>query len=203
MKIKMEIAFDDITPALTQLIRNASCEQRHRVLATLGSRLSNEIKRTMADEKSYDGKPMRSPSKNPRPDGKFAASYKWRYRPGWRLLSEEEEVDIYNARVLRKKHQEILTEHRKLKSGKIKTRKRVRRRIPVDETSKQLQDTGATIKSIDILSADCNRATVGPKTGHGQKIIGYHNDTRRPLGISDSFADRAAKYVFDELMKGV
>jgi hypothetical protein len=194
MKIKMEIAFDDISPALTQLIRNASCEQRHRVLATLGSRLSNEIKRTMADEKSYDGKPMRSPSKTPRPDGKFAESYKWRYREGYVLAKKDTRQQITGTTYRVRQKKGVAT---------AKLYGLVRRRVPVTATSKQLQDTGATIKSVDILSADCNRATVGPKTGHGQKIIGYHNDTRRPLGISDSFADRAAKYVFDELMKGV
>lgn len=192
--MKMEWGRDEITPALERLIANASCEKRHRILATGGSRLANRIKAGMAAEKNYDGAPMRSPSKNPRPDGKFAASYKWRYREGYVLAEKgtKQRIAATTFRIRRQKG-----------AATAKLHGLVRRRVPVTAASKQLQDTGATIKSIDILSADCNRARVGPKTGHGQRIVGYHNETRRPLGISDKFADEFARYVFEELTKGV
>ena len=179
--MRMSMGKDEWTPAIQKLAANASPERRKAILSTLASRLSNENKRSIAAEKQYDGAPMKSPAKETKFGGRFAKSYNWRYRPGYIFAP-------------------TTTKQRVTMKGE---RRKVRRRVPVTEDSKQLQDTGGTIKSIDILSASASRATVGPKTGHGQKILSVHSETRRPFGISDAFADKARKYAFDELMKGV
>jgi hypothetical protein len=176
---------DDITPTLAQLVANASPERKKAVLSILGSRLSNANKRSIAAEKQYDGAPMRSPAKQTKFGGRFSKKYNWRYRPGYMSAPSNT-----NQRI----------ESRDSGRG---ARRMVRRRVPVTEASKQLQDTGATIKSIDILSVSASRASVGPKTGHGQLILSVHEKTRRPFGISDTFAREAQEYAFEELMKGV
>ena len=81
-------------------------------------------------------------------------------------------------------------------------RPRVRRRKPVTCESRQLQNTGDFIKSIDILSADSKKVIVGMKTGHGNKIASFHAETRKPLGISKEDADKIKDIVFNDLMKG-
>lgn len=179
--MRMSMGKDDWTPALQKLIANSSPERKKAVLSQLASQLSNTNKRNVADEKQYDGAPMKSPAKETKFGGRFAKDYNWRYRPGYMLSP-----GTTNQRVSEK-------------AG----RRKVRRRIAVTEKSKQLQDTGATIKSIDILSVSSERATVGPKTGHGELILSVHGETRKPFGISDAFADKARKFAFDELMKGV
>lgn len=199
--MKMEFGKDDLTPALAQLVKNASPAQRESTLKKLANRLRNLLKLNLADEKNYDGSDMRSPAKETKFGGRFAKSYKWRYRPGFMLATKE-------VASTRRTVQESATIDKK---GYARTRFRVRRRIEVTEDSKQLQDTGGLLKSIDILSVDCNRAAVGPKTGHGQKIAKVHQENedipeakrRKPIGISDEFADEAVKFAADDLMKGV
>ena len=179
--MRMSMGKDDWTPAIQALARNASPATKKAILSTLASRLSNANKRNIADEKQYDGAPMKSQAKETKFGGRFAKDYNWRYRPGFMLAPSSTKQRV----------------------SETTGRRKVHRRVAVTEASKQLQDTGATIKSIDILSVSKDRATVGPKTGHGELILSVHEKTRRPFGISDAFANDARKYAFDELMKGV
>ncbi len=190
--MRMGFGKDEITPTFERLYRNSSEVSRYRILSHVSNDLRNVTKRNIEAERQFDGKPMKSPANETKFGGRFAKSYKWRYRSGFRHLDAGEKK-------------------RFAATGKVGGRQlrgtergtKIRRRIPVTPSSKQLQDTGATIKSIDILSVNCNRGAVGPKTGHGKKILSYHEKTRRPFGISDKFAEKAQKYAFGELLKGV
>jgi hypothetical protein len=183
--VRLSEGRDEISPALKKLVANASDAQKKAILGVLANRLSNANKRSIAAEKQYDGAPMKSPAKERKFEDRFAKSYNWRYRPGYMMSPARTNQRIQSRQTLKGE------------------RRMVRRRVPVTETSKQLQDTGATIKSIDILSVDAHRARVGPKTGHGELILSVHEKTRRPFGISDGFAHEAREYAFEELMKGV
>jgi hypothetical protein len=168
-----------------------------RILGHLGNDLVNVSKRNIAEERNYDGTPMRSPATERKFGDRFAKSYNWRYRPGYMLASARRA----------KGRRDIISASTVDKRGRAKERLRVRRRKAVTESSKQLQDTGATIKSIDMLSLSSHKAVVGPKTGHGQKILEVHElrkkgPTRYPLGISQEWADKAALYASSELGKG-
>jgi len=198
--MRLRQGIDEITPAFDRLYRNSSPAAKLQIMKELGNNLRNTQKRNIANELQYDGRPMKSPAKETKYDGRFAESYKWRYRVGFRQLTSEE-----------KRHYEMTgrvggargyhTKGRRLKQ--MKRGVKVRRRIPVTPASKQLQDTGGTIKSIDILSADPNKTCVGPKTAHGKKILAVHEKTRKPFGISKKWATWAQGYAFNRLLKGV
>jgi hypothetical protein len=187
--MKAEFGKDEITPALNRLMQNASDVNRYKILSKLGNDLQNKSKMNIEVQVQFDGSPMKSPSKKPRPDGKFALSYKWRYREGYRIVSKKEkgkQRGIQNAN----------------------DRLTARRRVPVDESSKQLWDTGATLRSIGIISVSPNKAMVGPRTGHGQLILSVHDkeapkNTRTVLGMTEAWKDQARQYAINELMKGV
>ena len=170
------------SPAARALILKRRCNE-----------LKEELRSNIAEERQYDGAPMKSPSKDPRPDGKFAKSYKWRYLKSRRHLTKAEKASG------RRKTSRSTS----FVGGKATEVDKVRGRIAVDSASKQLNFTGDTRKSVDILSVSSNRGTVGPKTGHGRQILSWHNATRRPIGISDKFAEKAQKRSYDELLKGI
>jgi len=193
--MRLRQGIDEITPALEQLYRNSSPAARLQVMKELGNDLRNTQKRSIADEKQYDGKPMRSPAKETKYGGRFAKDYNWRYRAGFRHLDKGE----------RQRYEETGSVGGRQLAGRGKSRKtiKIRRRLPVTPASKQLQDTGGTIKSIDILSVNPDMARVGPKTAHGKKILSVHEKHRKPLGISKKWAEWAQKYAFNRLLKGV
>jgi hypothetical protein len=197
------IGKDEVTPALLALVRNTSPRRKAEILGRLAFACATQQKRSIAAELQYDGQPMKSPAKETKYGGRFAKRYNWRYREGYRLMTEEEKVDAYNAKVLGKNFQKIQHSSYRTKRGRVKFRHQVRRRIPVTPESKQLQDTGATIKSIDILSANAQVARVGPKTGHGQLILSVHDSTRHPLGMSEEWKQKAKETAMAEIMKGV
>ena len=202
-RMNVRIAKDEITPALARILQNTSPARRMEILGHLAFSCVNQQKKSIAAELQYDGAPMKSPAKETKFGGRFAKSYNWRYREGYRLMTDEERVDAYNARVLGKNYQKI---HRSTfidKKGYAQFKERIRRRVPVTAASKQLQDTGATIKSIDILSINAQVARVGPKTGHGQLILSVHDSTRHPLGMSEEWKQRARETAMSEIMKGV
>lgn len=180
---------DDITPMFKKLLSNASEASKLQIMKELGEDLVNEIKKGIEAERQFDGKPMKSPAKQTKFGGRFAKSYKYRYREGFRGMTSQEKKQF--------------TATGKVGGGRGTRGSKVRRRIPVTPQSKQLQDTGATIKSIDIISVTCNRAAVEPKTGHGRKVLGVHEKTRRPFGIGKKWADKARKFAFGRLLKGV
>jgi hypothetical protein len=185
---------------MKKLAKNASPPARVRILTKIGFEQAHVIQDGIHHERQYDGERMKSPSKTPRPDGKFSVNYRYRYRKGFRHLSAGES-EVFKATGSVGSRQ--LSTGKGFVAGELKPAVKIRRRIPVTAISRQLNDTGATKKSIDLLSVDCNRATVGPKTGHGNRIISYHNPTRRPFGISDRFAEWAGQLVMDDLTKGV
>ena len=191
--MKARIGEDSITPAFKKLLANASEAVKLQIMKELGFDLANEQKRNIEAEKQYDGKPMKSPAKQTKFGGRFSKDYNWRYREGFRHMTGEEKKQFGATGKV--------GGGRGLKETKRGTK--VRRRIPVTAASKQLKDTGATIKSIDILSVTCNRAAIGPKTGHGRKVLSAHEKTRKPFGISKEWADKARKFAFDRLLKGV
>lgn len=190
--MRLRVGKDELTPAAKKLLGNISPAKRARILRGIAFELKEVLKLGLSKERTYDGYPMKSPSKRPRPDGKFAESYKWRYRPGFRHLTRGEAGTKRG-----------LAAGKGFVGGGLQKTIKVRRRIPVTQSSKQLSDTGATKKSIDVLSADCNTSTVGAKTGHGNLILSVHNPTRRPFGISKKFADWAVKEAAKEILKGV
>ena len=190
--MRMGFGKDEITPTLELLYRNSSEVSRFEILSHISNDLRNQSKKNISQEKQYDGKPMKSPAKETKYGGRFAKDYNWRYRKGFRHLGAEEKKRFKATGKVG---------GRQLKGTERGTK--IRRRIPVTAQSKQLQDTGATIKSIDILSINCNRGAVGPKTGHGKKILSFHEEARRPFGISDAFAEEAQSYAFKQLLKGV
>jgi len=195
----MLVGKDEWTPALKALAKNATPGARVRILTKIGLEQVRRIKNGIGNELQYDGLPMRSPSKRPRGDGKFAESYKWRYRPGYRHL-DSEEAKVLAASGGTKVGRRRLSWGQSFSHGKLNLVIKIRRRIPVGPSARQLNDTGGTKKSIDILSVDCNRVTVGPNTGHGNLIISVHNPKRRPFGISKEMADWAQKTAADDLL---
>lgn len=198
--MKITVGKDEWSPALKKLAAKASPMARVRILTKIGMEQAAVLKRGIEAELSYDGAPMKSPSKKPRADGKFAESYKWRYREGFRHLDRgEAELFAATGRVGTRS----MKIGRGFVRGELREAPKIRRRIPVTAGSKQLNDTGATKKSIDLLSVDCNRVTVGPNTGHGNLILSVHNPTRRPFGISDQFAKWAGETAAEDLTKGV
>lgn len=198
--MKLRVGKDEWTPAFKKLAKNASPGARTRILTKIGLEQVNVIRVGIERELQYDGRPMKSPSKTPRPDGKFALSYKWRYPPGYRQLTSGEGEQL---KATGRVGGRSLGAGKSFAGGELHEVIKIRRRIRVTATSRQLNYTGGTKKSIDLLSADCNRSTVGPKTGHGNKVISYHNPTRRPFGISDKFAEWAQETVMDDLTKGL
>jgi hypothetical protein len=155
----IRIGKDTITPALNKLRRKSAGYRRKHILKVIANDLVNEVRNNIVNERQYDGKPMRSPAKNTKCGGRFAASYKWRYRK--------------------------------------------KSRIPVDCSSKQLQDTGGLLRGIGIISVNADKAIVGGRTGHARAILSYHNPTRKPAGISKEFAKEAQKKAMQLLTKGV
>lgn len=193
--MEIKIKSDTITPALKKLYKNSGPVARRQALSRIGNGLANRIREQMSKEQQYDGKPMKSPARKTKFGGRFSKDYNYRYRDGFRHLTSSERAE-YRA------------------SGKVgggagrKTESRakgvkVRRRIPVTPESKQLQDSGRTIGSIQLLTADANRVRVGPTNDHGNFIISVHNATRKPFGISKKAADEAAEIAIKSLMKGV
>lgn len=198
--MKVEIGIDEWSPAMKKLAQNAAPAKRGAIMFAVGHELGKAIRLGIEAEKTYDGLPMLSPAKETKYNGRFSKDYNYYYPPGFRHLTPKE-ARVYKA------------------TGRVGTRKlgighgfvhgqkqevtKIRRRIPITPSSKQLRRTGATIKSIDLISAGPDRAQVGPTTGHGNAIISYHNPTRRPFGISKEFADWANKYTASELVKGV
>ena len=193
--MRLRQGIDEITPALDQLYRNSSPAARLPVMKELGLDLANTNKRNIEKELQYDGKPMRSPAKETKYGGRFAKKYNWRYRAGFRHLDKGE----------RQRYEETGSVGGRQLAGRGKSGMtiKIRRRLPVTPASKQLQDTGGTIKSIDILSANPDRTRVGPKTAHGKKILAVHERHRKPLGISKKWATWAQSYAFKRLLKGV
>ncbi len=191
--MRMRTGKDEWTPTLRKLGRAASPAAKRLILSRLCNDLKEEIRSNIANEKQYDGDPMKSPSKNPRADGKFSKDYKWRYLKSYRAQSAAE----------KKSGRRQTKASASFAGGKKLDVDKVRGRVAVDASSKQLNFTGDTRKSVDILSVSGNRGTVGPKTGHGRQILSWHNATRRPVGISKMFAEKAQKKAFRELMKGV
>jgi hypothetical protein len=183
------IGKDEVTPALLALVRNTSPRRKAEILGRLAFACATQQKRSIAAELQYDGEPMKSPAKETKYGGRFAKRYNWRYRGGYALATEQKAAGRRDVKSFTGK------------SGK--QRRMVRRRIPVTPESKQLQDTGATIKSIDILSANAQVARVGPKTGHGQLILSVHDSTRHPLGMSEEWKQKARETAMAEIMKGV
>ena len=196
----LRVGKDELTPAVNKLLRNVSPAKRAVILRTIAFELKEVLKVGLGRELTYDGEAMRSPSKKPRADGKFAESYKWRYRPGFRHLTGGEASLLGATGAVGRRG---LAPGKSFAGGELKGAVKIRRRIPVDSSSKQLDDTGGTKKSIDVLSADCNTSTVGSKTGHGNLILSVHNPTRRPVGISDKFADWAVKRAAKDALEGV
>lgn len=193
VEIQFRVGEDEITAALEGLARNSSSFGRLQTLRLVGNYFKNKTRDGIEKELQYDGKPMKSPAKKTRLGGRFAASYKYRYYPGT-ALAKGEELKRFKS------------------SGRIGTRKlkidsagraRVRRRKPVTSSSKQLNFTGLFRKSIDILSGDSKRIVVGSTTGHGNRILSFHNSTRKPLGISKQDAEEVQKIAYEELLKGV
>lgn len=191
--MRVRVGKDEWKPTFRKLALSVSPVQRAQALRMICNDLKEELRTNIADEKQYDGDPMKSPSKDPRPDGKFAKSYKWRYLKSYRHMTKGEKESGRRKTV----------RSTSFVKGKAVDADKVRGRVPVDSTSKQLNFTGDTRKSIDILSVSSNRGTVGPKTGHGRQILSWHNATRRPVGISKKFAGKAQKKAYDELLKGV
>lgn len=191
---------DEITPALKQILANTSPSRKAEILGRIAFSCANQQKKNIAAELQYDGQPMKSSAKETKFGGRFAKRYNWRYREGFRLADEEESYDYKNFGVIGGGRGREF-KFRRTKKGK--NRLMVRRRIPVTPASKQLQDTGATIKSIDILSVNAQVARVGPKTGHGQLILSVHDSTRHPLGMSDEWKNKAREEALKEIMKGV
>jgi len=193
--MKLTQGIDEITPAFDRLYRNSSPAARLQVMKELGNDLRNTQKRSIADEKQFDGKPMKSPAKKTKYGGRFAEDYNWRYRAGFRHLNKEE----------RQRYGETGAVGSRQLAGRGKAGKtiKIRRRLPVTPASKQLQDTGGTIKSIDIKSVSPDKVQVGPKTAHGKKILAVHEKDRKPLGISKKWATWAQKFAFNRLLKGV
>lgn len=205
--MNVAISRDEITVALKKLSANTSPDMRRATLLYIGGELKNQLRDSISKELQYDGSPMRSPSARPRSDGKFAESYKWRYLPGYKGLDRVEKKAL-KAGTLRRKIRRttfvsFYDQSTGALGGKSGERLQVRRRIPVTGASKQLQFTGGFIKSIDILSGDSQKVSVGPKTGHGNAIASFHGETRRPLGISPKFADYAREIALRFIMKGV
>lgn len=189
--MKAHIGKDEASPALLKLLGNTSPQRRTEILGRIAFACATQQKKSIAAELQYDGQPMKSPAKETKFGGRFAKRYNWRYREGSRQLRRSETTA---QRV-----------HAGISGGKKGPREvlTVRRRVAVTPASKQLQDTGATIKSIDILSVNAQVARVGPKTGHGQLILSVHDSTRHPLGMSNEFKEKARKTAMEEIWKGV
>ncbi len=194
--MRVKIGRDEWSPAFTRAAENASPGNRKKILAYIADDLKWTVRGNIQAERTYEGDPMKSPASVTKYGGRFSINYNWRYLKSVRHLTTEER-NQYKAtgRVGGGGGRQIIQGA----GGAPK----VRGRVPVTEASKQLQHTGATIKSIDILSVNPNKAIVGPTTGHGRAILSIHNPTRRPAGISKEFAERSADYAFRELMKGV
>jgi len=194
--MKARIGKDEWTGTFRTLIANSSPRMKTRILTEVADDLKWTIRKNIQDEKTYEGDPMKSPAKKTKFGGRFAESYKWRYLESVRNLDSREKRELKaTGRVGGGAGRRLITGA----SGATK----VQGRVAVTEASKQLSFTGATIKSIDILSVSSNKAIVGPTTGHGRAILSIHNPTRRPAGISKEFAEKTAKKVFNRLMKGV
>lgn len=191
--MNIRIGKDEITPAFRKLAKNVSPYGRTKILRLVGHNKKNKTRSYILKELQYDGKRMKSPAAKTRLGGRFAASYKWRYYPGTALATGEELKAFKGTG-------RIGT--RKLKTDKS-GRARVRRRKPVDSSSKQLNFTGDFRKSIDILSGDSRKVVIGSKTGHGNKILTFHGETRKPLGFSKEDADEAQEIALKEILKGV
>lgn len=199
--MKVKIGKDEWTPALKKLAKNARPSARAATLKILAWRLNREIRKTYSKEKTFDGKAMKSPASDTRLGGRFAATYLFRYPPtSFRHLSKAE-TRVFKA--TGRVGTRGLSGGRGFVGGKLKKAVKIRRRIPVTGASRQLQFSGATLKSLDILSAGPDTATVGPKNEHGNKILSYHNPTRRVMGISKKFATWAGETALERLTKGV
>ena len=189
----MQVGKDEWTVLMRDLAVKTSPAAKAMILKRRCNELKVELQDNIAGERQYDGDPMKSPSKDPRPDGKFAKSYKWRYLETRRHMTKSE------AKSGRRKTYRSTS----FVQGKATDVDKVQGRVPVDANSKQLNFSGDTRKGIDILSVSSNRGTVGPKTGHSRRILSFHNATRRPVGISNKFAEKAQKRSFSEMLKGI
>ena len=199
--MKLKLGKDEWTPALKKALKNGGAASREATLKILAWQLKRELQNTYRKELTYDGKPMRSPATRTRLGGRFAASYLFRYPPkSFRHLSKAEKRTF---KATGKVGTRGLTAGSGFVGGELKKVAKIRRRIPVTAASRQLQYTGATLKSLDILSAGPDTTRVGPKTSHGNKILSFHNPTRRVIGISKKYAGWAAKTALKRLTKGV
>ena len=192
MKAEFPENKDEITPALRRLLRNNDAPNRMRTLGVIGDKLVKHLQHNISNELDFEGKPMKSPAKETRLGGRFSKGYLYRYRDGFRHMSTAE------------KRQHKATG----KVGRRQTKEtergvKVRRRIPVTETSKQLSDTGRTVRDIGVLTIDPGAVRVGGKSGHANFILSVHDADRKPAGISKKFADEAREIAFYELLKGV
>lgn len=179
----IRIGRDEFTPALRRLERNASGFRRRHILSVIANDLVNEIRDNIENERQYDGKPMKSPAAETKCNGRFAASYKWRYLKSYRYAKRGE------------------SRRQTVAAGP--GGRKVRGRVPVTCSSKQLYHTGGFIKGIGTISVNADKAIVGGTTGHSRAILSYHGHTRRPAGISREFAQNSAEKAMRMLMKGV
>jgi len=180
----IRIGRDEFTPAVRQIQRNATGFRRKHILSVIANDLVNEIRDNIESERQYDGKPMKSPAKRTKCNGRFAASYKWRYLKSYRYAKSGE------------------SRRQTVTRGPTGGRK-VRGREPVTCASKQLYHTGGFIKGIGTIAVNANKAIVGGRTGHSRAILSYHGSTRRPAGYSKEFAQKSAEKAMSMLMKGV
>ena len=194
--VKMKIGKDEWTGTFKALAANSTPAMKTRILTEVADDMKWTTRKNIQNELQYDGAPMKSPAKVTKFGDRFSIDYNWRYLKTIRHMDSKEKKQFKTTgRVGGGAGRKII----KGETGADK----VQGRVAVTAASKQLNFTGATIKSIDIISVSSNKAIVGPTTGHGRTILSIHNPTRRPAGISKAFAEKIAKMVLTRLTKGV